>query len=274
MVQFVIKKISDRGTQHPVVARLAIQIKELIVFANLDKSIKDSVLKACLYTLQSRLGKCWDICQWLEDEQLRIWKEYKPTDERASQIPNISDLDRNVENFLYEAKNFLRDLLNDVIAKCFPEIDFLDAGSFFDPKDIGNGRFARWAEEKYGTDDGFTKMAQEDQRWIAELVRKRNAIEHPGGYSGELIIQNIEAIGDGKIIAPVWQRTGTEPSHISIEMREYCSNLLMFAEEVIIFGCIAKNCVSPLILFGEIDENDRNLECPTRFKAMLNKEIT
>lgn len=57
---FVIKKVSDRGTSHPVVARLAVQISDLIGMGNFSKIDKDRILSTCFSSLQNRLGECWD----------------------------------------------------------------------------------------------------------------------------------------------------------------------------------------------------------------------
>ncbi|NQV85061.1 MAG: hypothetical protein HQ494_14720 [Rhodospirillales bacterium] len=269
MAKFVIKQTSGRGVSHPVVARLVLQIKDAITLARLDQETKDSIFNACRSDLSSHLGKCWDIWDWLEREQRRCNEEYTPSKDMIVQIPQIHNLEREIENFLYEAKNFLRDLLNNVVSPCFPEIDFSDARSFFDAKSDGDGPFVKWAETNFGADDGFTKMLREDQVWIKELVRKRNCIEHPNGKSGVLTVQNIEAHGDGRIIAPVWQRTGTEPEFISIGLATYCHHLLSFAEEVILFGCILKNSHTDMITFSEIPEEDRDAECPIRFRTVF-----
>ena len=202
MADFVIKKISHRGVSHPVVARLAIQMKDIIEFAGFDKDVRDGVLNACFYDLQSRLGKCWDICGRIDVEQRRCMEEYEPSDDRGVQIPYIDDLDRDVDNFLYEAKNFLRDLVNLVVVTCHPDANIKDARAFFEPKDRDHGEFVKWAEVKFGTDDKFTKMLHADQNWIMELAFKRNAVEHPGGKSGTLTVHNVEVNQDGQLVAP------------------------------------------------------------------------
>ncbi|MBC8445387.1 MAG: hypothetical protein H8D75_01980 [Rhodospirillaceae bacterium] len=267
MVKIVIKQPTTKAVSHPVTARLVVQMFDAIKLSSLDKEIQDDVLRACMGDLQSRLGKCWDIWERLEVEQKRCNDEYIPSDALGIQIPQIFGIEREVDNFLYEAKNLLRDLLNRVVSRCFPDIDFSDASSFFDSKNDGDGPFVRWAELKFGLDDDFTKMLREDQEWIAELVRKRNSVEHPAERSGTLTVQNIEALYDGRIVAPIWQRTGTDAEFISVGMATYCQHLLSFAEEVIIFGCIQKSALTQSITFAEIPESDRDPKCPVRYQA-------
>jgi hypothetical protein len=274
MAKFVIKQISNRGVQHPVVARLSIQTKELIGFSSICQQSKDNILRVCFSELQSRLGKCWDIWQKIEAEQGNLIRGYKPSDAMVVQIPHVYGLDRDADNFLYEAKNFLRDLVNLVVKKFHPGINCSDASCLFDAKGNGDGDLIKkWAEPNFGGNDRMTTMLRDDQKWIAELVRKRNAIEHPGGFSGHLTIQNFEAVEDGRIIVPAWWRTGQTPSPIVKDMEIYCHNLLTFAEELIVIHGIEKTSASPMITFGEIAEQDRNPECPVRFKAIFKEGV-
>jgi len=131
MAQFVIKQASGRGASHPITARLSVQMTKILDFSGLDKAVKDDVLKMCLGGLPSRLGKCWDIWKHLEEEQNRCKIGYTPSDNRVVQIPQILNLDRDVDNFLYEAKNFLRDIAELVLCRCFPELTYPNAGKFY-----------------------------------------------------------------------------------------------------------------------------------------------
>ncbi len=196
--------------------------------------------------------------------------KYTQSDECTNHFPHIIDLDRETDNFLYETKNFLRDLLNDVVKVFFPDINFDDARSFFNGKNHkGDGKLTAWASSKFGKDHKITLMLRADQPWIEELVRKRNAVEHPGGHSGELKIQNFALTKDGKLIKPVWARTGEEGTYIVDDMVTYCHWLLTFAEELIIFACIEQKLHNGFqnMTFYEIPEEKRSPETPTRYRA-------
>jgi hypothetical protein len=64
--------------------------------------------------------------------------------------------------------------------------------------------------QQFGSEDDLSKLIKEDQElWIKQLVRMRNAVEHPGGYAGHLHIHNFEAVLlDGqshpRLIEPSW----------------------------------------------------------------------
>ena len=59
-MNFEIRKISNYGASHPVVARLMMQTGELIQFSNLPKEDKDKV-QEFYFELHNRLLKCHDI---------------------------------------------------------------------------------------------------------------------------------------------------------------------------------------------------------------------
>jgi len=208
MERWTIRKVSNRGSRHPVVARIVRQMRDLIEWSDLPKDKRRAVLGACFSDLNMRLGRCWDVWEELAQKQQECISEYVPSQEPIVYLPHISYLDREVENFLYEAKNFLRDLLNKIVKVFYPDIEFSDATSFFDPKGQGDGVLTSWASEKFGDDHKLTLMLRADQPWIEELVRKRNAVEHPEGYSGHLEIQNFALTIDGTFLLPLWRRTG------------------------------------------------------------------
>lgn len=273
MERWTITKVSNRGSRHPVVARLIPQMGDLIEWSDLPKDKRDAVLNACSSDLYMRLGRCWDIWEELGQKQQECISEYVPSQERIVDFPHISYLDREVENFLYEAKNFLRDLLNKVVKVFYPDIELSDAKSFFDSKGQGHGALTSWASEKFGDDDKLTLMLRAHQPWIEELVRKRNAVEHPEGYSGRLEIQNFARTVDGTLLLPLWRRTGHDTTYIVEDIGNYCHWLLTFAEEMIIFGCIERNTHFPNITFYEIPDEERSKDNPIRFRAGFTEEF-
>ena len=54
---------------------------------------------------------------------------------------------------------------------------------------------------------------QEAATIVEYFIRFRNAVEHPGGYSGELRINNFSFQSDGKIREPTWytEKDGKPP---------------------------------------------------------------
>lgn len=58
---FEFRKISDVGTSHPVVARLAAQTAEVLKWMNIDKGAHDAIMKLYVDTLTQRLLRCHKI---------------------------------------------------------------------------------------------------------------------------------------------------------------------------------------------------------------------
>ena len=54
----------------------------------------------------------------------------------------------------------------------------------------GSQSLLEFAEKTFGADDGKTKMLKEAVPSIEELIAMRNAVEHPEGLSGKLVIAN------------------------------------------------------------------------------------
>jgi hypothetical protein len=103
-------------------------------------------------------------------------------------------------------------------------------------------------------------MVLADQPWITEIVRKRNAVEHPGGQSGTLTIQNIQVDPDkaGTYVQPIWQRTGIAAAYILSDMNRALDDLLTFGEDIIV-EVIKAGQIGKMIAFYEIPEAERKL---------------
>ena len=131
----------------------------------------------------------------------------KQQDQRIREVPHVIDLEKIAEGFLYDAKNYLRDLLK--LFQIVYDCNLKDASAFADMKQTGESEIVKWAEFKFGKDDKLTKLLHTETAWTTESIRMRNAVEHPGEKSGTLAILNIRLTEDqAKFIPPTWQRTG------------------------------------------------------------------
>ena len=128
-------------------------------------------------------------------------------------------------------------------------------------------KIIKWSSREYGCEDDLTKQLTEDhQLWIKELIAKRNAIEHPGGYSGDLYIKNCsygEHEGNKGVILPLWLRNSEHPTSIVHDMCNYVHNIFTFAEEIFVL------CLQKVDLHGnlpmkivEIPQTDRSVSTP------------
>ena len=82
---FSVSHILDHGTQNPIIARLAVQI----------------------------FLRCWEIVERYRPEFIKQTGSYKRPQAQSQivVVPYVIGLEEECHNFLYEAKNFLRDLL-------------------------------------------------------------------------------------------------------------------------------------------------------------------
>jgi len=262
--QFIIQQVSNVGTGHPYVARLMFQTIELLKWTNLSQEEKDAV--GTLYkSLKDRLVKCEAILKELIkrfDDQVKN----NPLSISGSGIvsaPYLIDLEREAENFLYEAKNYLRDLTK--VLNAFHGSDFNKASDWYDPRGKGQGKVSRWLIDKFGKYDQERLLSADDQVWIGELIRKRNAVEHPGERSGTLYVNNFYLLSSGKYAPPTWHRDDNDPTQILQDIENYCHNLFTFAEELLVFGCVSKRMNDMPVAIGEVPEDKRKPENPRRF---------
>lgn len=266
---FQIQKISDVGTSHPAVARLGVQTGNLSKWLGVEKQQSEEIVGLYIRTLSRRLVRCFEfrdsLLQRLKTDADRVNATPR---QPMPEIPYVVDLDGLVESFLYEAKNYLRDLVG-VFRSAFGA-EFKDASALADLKKGGDCEVLKWAEEKFGPEAPLSKMLRSEGDWIAEIIRKRNALEHPGGYSGTLTVNNVRAhpIKIGGFIPPTWHRTGQKESDILGDMDILLDNLLTFAEDVLAFVVLE---TSPFkqIRIVETPPEERDPACPIRLSVTV-----
>ena len=261
---FVFKQISDVGSANPIVARLLLQFSEIIDFYNLPKESKDDIKDILHSDIQKRLLACEKISVEINDE---INKELKNIYEgglktqsqgRVLELPQIIRLEERLESYLYNAKSCLRDILK--IYNVVFKADFNEAR--YDKAVI-------WASEKFGEKDPITNFLRVDHDlWIHKIVKMRNAIEHPGGHSGNLNIINFEVNTENtetKILEPMWHLNDEAPNIIRHDLSVFTQNALELTEDVVI-SALEKKGKPPMLELKEIPEEQRRKEAPIRFK--------
>ncbi|MBV8109186.1 MAG: hypothetical protein JO012_05410, partial [Hyphomicrobiales bacterium] len=109
---FEFKKVLEHGTTNPIVARLSLQILEILNQCDTSKDIQAKVGDLYMNSLQKKLLRCWEIEERFKKEFAAAGK-YKPpaAADAPVEVPQIARLDEECHNFLYEAKNYIRDLL-------------------------------------------------------------------------------------------------------------------------------------------------------------------
>jgi hypothetical protein len=242
-----IKQLSNVGTSNPITARLSIQTSELIKLFPLTDKQKEDIFGLLGMEVNERLVTCYKIYSQLQEQLIKVNQTNKDAYFRGNVVrtPAVMDLRNLCENFLYQAKSILRDLLG--------------IFNIFYNKEFSKPQFDlayKWAKEKFGEQDNLTKILKDDHdTWIRRIVSMRNAIEHPGGYSGHLKINNIMFINKN---IP--------------DMATFIENTLGLCEDilVILLEKLPKDDI-PLIIY-EIPVEERDVDCPIRFKVSLHPD--
>jgi hypothetical protein len=272
---FQIRKISNHGAGHPVVARLAMQTAELVKFAKISEAQRGEVMELYFHVLQPRLLKCHDLFERMKaarDEAVKVLENQQP-DNRVREVPHVIGLKEEAETYLYEAKNFLRDTLN--VLHIFFGDDFpkklIEASSYYDAKNGQKSALVLWGEKYFGPDDKFTQGFVTEQSWIEDIIRLRNAIEHPGGSSGTMKIYNVE-VGEGGLHPPTWERDNRARTDIYKDIETGLDNMLTLAEDLLI-GCIVHRPMFSEIVFAQLPPEKRNPEAPQRIIVQLSEKL-
>lgn len=113
MAIFDVQKKLEHGIENPISARLTLQTVELLQQSTLSKETVEKIVLLYVTSLAPKLLHCWEIKERLAAERAKAHASYKPPGrgEAAAIVPHIPRLGPECHSFLYEAKNFLRDLV-------------------------------------------------------------------------------------------------------------------------------------------------------------------
>lgn len=262
-------KISDFGTNNFIVARLATQTNELTQYFGLTEEQQQRIYEILGVKVCERLLECYKIHDSLNKEVQSILndisegKKYFILKNNSYDIPFIIDLNMRCENFLYQAKSALRDLCQ--LFDIFQNERFAEAR--YD-------KVYDWAKSKFGENDMLTEYIKDNHdSWIRMFVSMRNAIEHPGGYSGYLHINNfIINESERTIKTPSWRLNEGDDSSVVNDMDVFINNMVIFSEELLTMLLMKVGANIP-IRFYEIPENERDENKPMRIGITIDPSI-
>jgi hypothetical protein len=270
---YTIRKVSDHGTSNPIVARLSIQTSELIKFYPLSEKQRDETLKIYFEKVQPRLLRCYELKENLLSELSEIGGKFNKegiltqSSGRVATVPQVMNLSETCENYLYNAKSFLRDLAS-IFEPLFGET-FTEAR--YD-------KIYEWSKAKFGEKDSLVAIIKQDHDlWIKKIISMRNAIEHPGGYAGYLHIHNIEIASDAKtknplLVPPTWHLNNEPRASVLNDFETFIWNLLEFAEDLLVFSLETFDKKFPIVV-AQIPEEERDPKCPVRLRMTLTDEF-
>lgn len=272
-------------------ARLGLQTLELLKASNLDEAKKRQITDVCINKLPNLLGRCWDINDHMQSEVVRALTAYTASKDECIRIPQFQNLELDTENFVTTAFSFLITISSELLQVFHPSLRTAIHNSkqnadknenIYIRKNSEPSIIVKWAQDTFGNNEKITESLRADEDWISELCKTRHAFVHPGGFSGRIVLQNIAVREDGHIYPPTIARVTSEKSSESRskgsgelvlhqELDRIRKHLLEYAEELIIFGCIAKTIKSNALTFAEIPESERNTECPVRFRLTMHQ---
>jgi hypothetical protein len=221
-------------------------------------------------SLLKKLMRCWEIEERFKQELTASVNKYEPPAavNASVLVPQIARLEEECHEFLYGAKNFVRGVLQ--VVNHLYGTDFKEASDFSPAKKKGSQSLVEFAEKTFGADDGKTKFLKDAVPAIEELISMRNAVEHLGGHSGKLIIENITLAADKTMQEPTWHRERDgkavyEPSSIRAGMETCIYNLLFLGEGVFVSWASDNLKVPGLMCLASIPENERNPDRPIKW---------
>ena len=171
--QFKIQKISDVGTDNPIVAGLTMGLFDIVKMAEIDKETQDAINTSNFKIVQSltkaeKIGL--QICANIDAvmEGLNETGVQMQSFERCVDVPSTQNLD-DVREFLKYCKQSLQELVQIINLFC-------DTGSSLPRYD----KICNKLKEVYGdTDPVFLQVQQDHDGWLKKILNLRNADEHP-----------------------------------------------------------------------------------------------
>ena len=266
---FILQTVLEHGTKNPIIARLSLQTHQILNQCNIEGETRDRIGEIYSNSLPRQLLRCWEIKSRYDREFDNALQVNRPSIEKgqAIQIPHISRLDEECHNFLYEAKNFIRDLLQ--VWNLLYGTGFSSASDFLPRKKKGQS-VIDFAVKEFGAEDAKTLFLQQAVECVDSLISLRNAVEHPGGYSGELCIENFTHHPDGKLREPTWSRKvdgnlAYGPCSIRVDMKTAIDNFLTLGEDIVVMWAMNNLMVPSLMQLEPIPPEERDLQCPIKW---------
>jgi hypothetical protein len=271
---FQVKKTLQHGAANPIVARLTLQILDILEKTTLSKEKRDEIAGLFLNSLVQKLLRCWEIKQRLGADWEKSVANFKPPGPSAAaiEVPQIARLREDCEEFLYFAKNFLRDLVTVYSSLHGPK--YKDA-SEWTPVGKRTDSVMTHAQSKWGANHANAKYFAQLPASLSPFVEMRNAVEHPGGHAGTLITEDIMLNNGRELVPPHWRREkdgviAYGPLPILDDMGVGVHNLLLLAEDTVVMWAIDQLNPPGAMEIAAVPEAKRDPKCPIKYKTVPN----
>jgi hypothetical protein len=181
-----------------------------------------------------------------------------------------------VSQFLYEAKNFVRDLLK--VFNLLYGTTFVEASEYLWPKK-GKGKrsLMGFAELTFGAADPKTRVIRDFSPVVERVVAYRNAVEHEGGWSGTLRIMNFRFQPGGRILEPGWliEKNGktTPERSIGADLCGIVESVLILAEDIFVSWAAEHLRMPQFSQIYFVPEAERDARQPLKYVVNAKEEL-
>lgn len=260
------------GSAHPIVARLMLQPDVLMQGFVLDQCTREQI-NTCLMACARHLLHCHDlesdVCGDIRGIATRIAGEPLQRAGGAIHLPNVGvTLEHRLHDFLESLKNCVRDA-----RELFP----LFGMPLIRERGETYVEYANRLEagEHVAANHPLTNLLRRVEPRLRELLKKRNAKAHPGGWSGTLHIRDFEIHGP-VVVPPNWFRgappdqflNANAPTEIATDLPTATALVFNFVELTFV-QLLRWHGRGRLIEISEIAEGDRDPARPERFRLQL-----
>ena len=265
-MKLVSQKYSNYGTENYIVVRTSIQVQDLVKPFNLTEKQKEDVFGLYLCKIQPSLLRGMEISNRIFKEVRLIERKEVKQDDHSVHLPAIDSLELDVKEFVNNCHSVLRELssLFSILYECE-----LDLASKYDA-------MIKKIKSKFSESHPIYTFIHDNQKWLKDIVGRRNAIVHPGGWSGEVQIFNYDLnkdAGDNLIHPPKWSYDDNNGNfreeYVHLDLPNYLEFVLEFSEYILI-KCLEEiglNVSIPIqVSILEIPSEKRNSKAPVKFK--------
>lgn len=263
---FEVTKQVEHGTVHPVVARLTVQPQEILNHTGMKVADQAKFIQLSV-ELSPRLLRCCEIEQRVRQASEECRARFRPPAKGAVAVetPQVPNLRAECENFLYEAKNYLRDILK--LVNLLWGTEYEDASEWVQGKK-GRPSVQKFITDKFGENHVNARFIRQYQTCIEPFPLMRDGVEHP--KTSKLDIKNYARAGND-LLEPTWSletngKAQYQPLPILEQMARAIHNLLILAEDMLVMWAQANLVAPQLVEVRVVPEPQRNAQCPVKYR--------
>ena len=244
------------GSSHPIVARIAIGLPEVVKLTTLSKKQKASIISLLFHMSQDLLVAYKRASIVLKDIQ------NIETNLAAQQTnPNVVSPALESAQSLYHAQDFLN-----YSRKAMRKLAKV-MGIIFNKKSWNEPTFSTFLEaltKELPSDTSLLKILELYEPWCDFLRKLRNDDEHGDPEESSITNYTLKVKGgDCYLQRPQFAHKNTPVDEFLQASLKY---LFPFCEEVVLFSLLEH--LPEILEVIEISEQNRNIQCPKRFKVV------